>query len=290
MADAMNQHEQPDPTQPSPPPAAPLRMSSRAEIDPPDPADGPFAIERMEVLSHELGNLLDGSMRCLSLARRLLTRGGSEDEPIERVSRQLDTVYMAMERMADLVNAAMRGSGSVVGSPTLSPDRPITLGEAIRHAIDVLSPMAAEMGVSIVESLEPSAAALHAGPMYSVILNGVRNGVESVARTGGPGRVEVRAFVRGGGGDGASALAVVEILDDGAGVPDREAASRAFRPGCTSKPNGLGVGLSLSREIVHELGGAIDLCPREDLGGARPGAVLRMVFPPPRDRMQQRVG
>lgn len=286
MADAMSQHEQPGS---NPPPPPPLRLSTRTEGDPPDPADGPFAIERVEVLSHELGNLLDGSMRCLSLARRLLTRGGSDEEPIERVSRQLDTVYTAMERMADLVNAAMRGSGSVVGSPTLSPDRPITLGEAIRHAIEVLSPMAAEQGVTIGEALEPSAAALHAGPMYSVILNGIRNGIESVARTGEPGRVEVRAFVRGGEGAG-SALAVVEILDNGGGMPGREAASRAFRPGYTSKAGGLGVGLSLSREIVNELGGAIDLCAREDLGGARPGAVLRIVFPPPRDRMQQRVG
>jgi signal transduction histidine kinase len=50
----------------------------------------------------------------------------------------------------------------------------------------------------------------------------------------------------------------VEIRDDGPGLT-KEAAERAFDPYFTTKPTGTGIGLSITRGIVEEHGGTIEL-------------------------------
>src|SRR3954467_1961799 len=81
----------------------------------PDAADAPFALARLRILTHELNNLLDGSLRSLALARRSLALLPAHNAQTDSVSRYFETVFGALERMADIVNAAMRGTASVVG-------------------------------------------------------------------------------------------------------------------------------------------------------------------------------
>ena len=286
-----------------------VRAASHAAGDQPEAVDGPYAVERMTALTHDLGNLLDGSMRCLGLARRALSgsreAAAAGSAQIESARRQIDTVYGAMERMADLVQAAMRGSASVVASPTLAPRRPITLGEAVQHATSVIAPRAAELRVRLDVTLSPDAAELPVGPLYTVILNGLRNAVESIERLpeparssggGGPGggQVEVRATIRAmpmsaglkGGTEGATQhFVVIEIVDDGQGIRSAAEGAQAFDIGYTSKPNGVGVGLALAREVVREVMGTVELLPRRDLSQPeRPGALLRVTYPWPTPR------
>lgn len=277
MNDAMSQH-QPD--------NHPVRVSTSFSDTPPDAADAPFAVDRLTALAHDLGNLLDGSMRCLSLARRALLVDG-EREQADAV-RRVDTAYAAMERMADLVHAAMRGSGSVVGSPTLSPAEPITLREAIAHAADVLQPEAEQRGVRLCLSISEQAGTFPAGPLYSVVLNGMRNALEAIARVepdacgGRPGLVEVLATMRPRRpkDDPLIDTAVIEIRDDGRGFPNAADPEIAFDLGFSTKPGSLGLGLALAREVVRELGGSIELIRRTDRSSAmRPGMVLRIFYP-----------
>jgi signal transduction histidine kinase len=271
--------------------SGPLRLSRRFAGDRPEATDGPFAIERLTTLTHELNNLLDGSLRCLSLARRSLTAGRVAAHSTHHATELLDTVYAALERMADLVHAAMRGSASVVGSPTITPAQPITIGEALRHAADVVTPEAEEHDTRIAVTVRPEAEHLPAGPLYSVVLNAFRNALESIqrarAKSPGPGHILAALGLqpmgdhRGGGID----LLVLEIADDGAGISPGAEAAQAFDFGWTSKPGGLGVGLALSREIVREVGGTIELLPHPSApAGPRPGAVLRIVYPIVRKR------
>ena len=92
--------------QPSRTPGRAVRSPSWAAGDHPDAVDGPFVVERLTALTHDLANLLDGSMRCLGLARRALGRELAVvgvDE-IEESRRQVDTVYGALVNLdaADL--------------------------------------------------------------------------------------------------------------------------------------------------------------------------------------------
>ncbi|MFN0131672.1 MAG: ATP-binding protein [Phycisphaerales bacterium] len=263
-----------------------IRHVSTGPGDAPDPADGPFAIERMAALSHELNNLLDGSLRCLGLARRSLGAASAGQACVEHARRHVEAVYGALEHMADLVNAAMRSSSSVVGSPTLSPRHTIRIHDAIQHAIDVLTPEAQERGIVARLDLTPEAASVPVGPLYSVLLNGLRNAIESIAATGlRAGQIDVTGSLRpveDAPEDRIDTL-TIDIRDDGRGLPKGLDASRAFDFGYSTKPSSMGIGLALAREVVRDMGGSIDLLPRvAGTDPRRPGAILRISVPVPR--------
>lgn len=254
----------------------------------PDPADAPFAVDRLTALAHDLGNLLDGTMRCLSLAQQTLRRDSGVPDEVSGALQKLEIAYGALERMADLVHAAMRGSGSVVGSPTLMPTRPITLQEAIEHAADVLRPDAESRGIAIGVSVSAEAAGIAAGPLYSVILNGIRNAVEAIGRAepdehgNRRGRVEIVACLRPHrpGDDPGIHTALIEIRDDGRGFPGSGDPACAFDLGFSTKPRSLGLGLALAREVVREAGGTIELVRRTDVATpGRQGMILRIYQP-----------
>ncbi len=264
------------------------RAPSWSAGDHPDAVDGPFVIERLTALSHDLINLLDGSMRCLALARRSI---GAEitqltSDRVEETRRQVDTVYSALERMAELVHGAMRGTTSAIGAGAAG--RAITLQEAIVHAARVLAPVALELKTRIDVSFADELAALPAGPLYTVMLNGLRNAVESIgrvpesARRDG-GRVQVIAVARSSPGSNRKYV-ILEVLDDGAGIRSAAAGARAFQIGTPGKNGGMGVGLAMARDLVRQVSGTIELRPRPDIADrVRPGAVLRILYPFPRE-------
>ena len=68
--------------------------------------------------------------------------------------------------------------------------------------------------------------------------------------------------------------AVLSVVDTGAGV-DESAAAKLFQPFVTTKPQGMGVGLSISRTIVEAHGGRIWTEPNPG-GGAIFRFTLRM--------------
>jgi signal transduction histidine kinase len=89
-----------------------------------------------------------------------------------------------------------------------------------------------------------------------MLLNLVLNAADA---TGGTGRVEIRLRR-------AEGLAIVEVHDDGPGVPadQRESIFEAFY---TSKPNGLGLGLMSVKACASAHGGSVEVL-LSDLGGA----------------------
>jgi signal transduction histidine kinase len=289
MEAAMTQH------QPDRPPSAALRVTHvRAGLSP-DPVDSPFAVERLTGLTHDLAGLLDGSLRCLLLARRSLAAAGPRAE-LQTARRQIETVYQALERMADLVHAAMSGAGGMAS--VMQRKQPsMTLGDSILHAADVLLPEAEQNGIAIETRISDRAGCLPVGPLYTVVLNAMRNALESIeraqtdpARLNADARSPRNAPVHGGlievyadvGPASAAGVIIlhIEIRDDGHGVESEESARRAVDVGYTTKRGSLGIGLALAHDVVREVGGSIELRRREDRKDPlRPGAVLRIRYP-----------
>lgn len=260
-------------------PRRPLRRAKGPAGDPPDAADAAFAVERLSSLSHDLVNLLDGSMRCLGIALRSLDDDGvaARTEQIDTARRQIGTVYGALERMCDLVHTAMSGASLGVG---VSPrTRPVSLSSAILHAAEVLTPAAEEQGITIATDaggLEE----VPAGPVYPIILNGLTNAIESIVRTGDRGRIEISARIEPAGPGADRPTVRIEIRDNGAGIPDFPV--DLFQHGVSTKAGGAGLGLAVARDIARDLGGSIDLIPRRSSGRTnKPGAVLRLSYPLP---------
>ena len=231
------------------------------------------ASDRFVRFAHELSSLIDGTMRYVALAR-----AGIEATPTlragEEASHQLDAAASALERMAEMIHSAMRPCAGGVGSIDGAMSSNRSLLDAAQHAIEVIRPLAAERGVALSLNAPTGLESTPAGPLYTVLLNGVRNAVEACARNG---RVDVQIglFPRVGGGVEVR----VDVLDDGVGPP-RIANRDVFEPGFTTKPSGTGIGLSLCRDIVQQLGGEIELRPRSGAPDGR-GAHLRVRCPLP---------
>lgn len=258
---------------------------------PPNPTDTSDALERFTVLVHEMSNLLDGSLRWLGLAHRTIDQArnplsGNDlpaEDALDQASWQIETARGALERMADLVHAAMQSAGLPLGSRLLSHAQPVGLLDALSHAARVMAPEAADRGITIHIDVAPQLRSCPAGPLYAVVLNAIRNSIESIclAQHSTPGgRVEV--FALAGPVQGTF---TVEIRDDGIGPPLAEDPDRVFTPGFSTKPNGSGIGLSLASSLVKDAGGKIRLLAREDAPPGqladprRPGAILRIVMP-----------
>ncbi|CAG0999087.1 Sensor protein CitS [Phycisphaerales bacterium] len=255
-------------------------MSTPRNSQSPTP-EATFAhVDRLGDLLCEMRSLLDGSRRLVERAKQELSErastlatGGAGD-----VARDLAATAQSLERMAELVHAAMQNASSPIGSPALQRARPVTLGEAVAHAVEVLAPLATRKTVRLSIQTGPAVDALPAGALYTVILNGLQNAIESVAARGGEGnvRVSVRpdAAPQGVGyGRDARDWYLLEITDDGVGAPSD--ATRCFDLGYTTKPKGAGVGLAVARSVVQGMGGTIELQTRPHTGGA----VLRVRFP-----------
>jgi two-component system sensor kinase FixL len=95
--------------------------------------------------------------------------------------------------------------------------------------------------------------------IQQVIINLIRNAMEAM-RGCRRRDLTVRARQNGDGN------AVIEVIDTGPGIP-QDVAARLFQPFVTSKPNGMGIGLSISRRIVEAHGGTLSASRNAD-GGA----------------------
>jgi PAS domain S-box-containing protein len=106
--------------------------------------------------------------------------------------------------------------------------------------------------------------------LQQVIINLVMNGIEAMQPiTGRPHELVIRSYQ-----DEAHQI-VVAVTDSGAGIP-AEIADRLFDAFFSTKPSGLGMGLSICRSIVEDHGGRLWAT---DNGGG-PGATLQFALPP----------
>lgn len=171
----------------------------------------------------------------------------------ERLAEKLDQVLAYVGRAA-LIIQQMR----VFGRPQSEPPRAVRLDEAIGAVLTMVRPQLAGNGITVDTAGVAPGLAVLAQPnlLEQVLVNLLLNAQDAIrtrlARDGGdPGRIVLAASAQGD-------RVVLTVDDNGTGIAP-EAAAMLFEPFFTTKPprEGMGLGLSISYEIVHDLGGEI---------------------------------
>jgi len=193
--------------------------------------------------------------------------------PIKSIAHSLERLLTREPRAHDW-ESDMRGGLAVIGS------RADSLGRfTAAYAQLARLPAPALRDVSIGE-LVPRAAdlerrmpvAVHAGPAVSLqadpdqleqlLINIIRNAVDATLPTGGGVSI---------GWEMADSAVRILVDDEGPGLPN---SSNLFVPFFTTKPEGSGIGLVLSRQIAEAHGGSLSLENRTPASGCR--AVLTL--------------
>jgi PAS domain S-box-containing protein len=192
-------------------------------------------------IAHEFRNSLSTVLGYLRLARK----GGLAAEAEERVR--------SAEREAALLTEAVESLLTFARPMTLQT-RPLDVANLISDITDRLRPLHADIAIGVEGG--PFLVDGDASLLARAFENLVRNATEAIQERGGAGRIAVAI---------APAQKSITIADDGIGIDEAEA-PRLFLPFRSTKPNGFGLGLALTRKIILLHGGTIRMTGRRGEG------------------------
>jgi PAS domain S-box-containing protein len=148
----------------------------------------------------------------------------------------------------------------------------LAVNDVVADALRFVGPDARRRGVSLEAHLDKSLPPVHGDrvSLEQVIVNLLLNGMEAMARQPDSRR---RVTVRTGIDSGETVE--VQVADTGHGIP-REILPRLFESFVTTRQDGVGLGLSISRSIIEAHGGRIQAENNPD-----GGATIRFFLPIP---------
>jgi putative PEP-CTERM system histidine kinase len=201
---------------------------------------------------HDIKNHVSGLSLVVENAKRHLSRPEFQHDAMAVVERTVGSLKELMNQVAGMAR----------------PSEPEAIPVPVRELLDEA---AAACGLAPGERDGVHFRVLCRGPetatvdrrlMLRVLVNLLTNAREAL---GGPGDIEVLADVEPTGTNGAGVLNLL-VRDSGRGMSEEFIRTALFRPFATTKPAGLGVGLSQCKSIVEAHGGTISVESRLGLG------------------------
>ena len=210
-------------------------------------------------LAHELNQPL----AAVCLQADLAAMVAAETPVRPELNETLQEIVEQSHRAAEIVRAMRRMARSVgPGSD------PVDLNDAVRTIARLLDWQARRSGVEVIQLLADDPFPITHGDrtqIEQVIFNLLQNAIEAVVRHDGPRIVQVETVT------GHSDTLAIRVTDTGPGIVD---GPRLFEQFYTTKPDGMGMGLAISRSIVESHGGRIRAAAAP--GG---GAIFTVLLP-----------
>ncbi len=212
-------------------------------------------------VAHEIRNPLNAIAMSAQRLRHEFDQAGAASESEGEERRELLDVLAAETRRID---AKVQQFLDFARPPRLQRS-PVELGEWARALVESRRPLAESRAVALEAELDQAGEALvDPEQLRQALDNVLRNAIEA-APAGGRVRVSARSLAR---------EHLLEVSDTGPGIPP-EALPRLFDLYFTTKPEGTGVGLAVTQQVVAAHGGSVEV-------DSRPGQGARFTLRLPR--------
>jgi len=210
-------------------------------------------------IAHEMNQPLGAIVNNGNVCLRLLSQASSRNDE-------------ALEALSDIVNDANRAS-AIIGriramtQRTLPEETSLQLRDVIADVLALAHRELAEHRIEVRTGLPEDLPRVSGDrvQLQQVLLNLVMNGIEAMSGVAG----ERRLLTIGGQRDGLDGRPSVRISvqDLGSGI-EAENMEHLFEAFYSTKPQGMGMGLRISRSIVEAHGGRLWAAPNAGLGAA----------------------
>lgn len=200
------------------------------------------AIEQLAAgIAHEIHNpltIISGKAQVLLLQRE---RKGY-DEKVEEV---LKTIVKQTRRAADITKKLLMFSRT-----SASPREKLRLEGVLEDTISVLSYQTSLEGIEIRRCISPDLPDFYGNvqEVREIFLNLLLNALQAI---GPGGLIQIGITFQKN-----EKLFVIQVADNGPGILP-ENLDKVFNPFFTTRPEGLGLGLFVTQQIIHRYGGAI---------------------------------
>ncbi len=214
-------------------------------------------------IAHEIRNPLATINFNTQMLRRELELKPAQAEMFEDVSEQI-------RRMDRIIQQVLQ-----FARPSDPQFLPAELNDAVRRCVDMAKMYLRKASVEVTVDLQPDLppVVMDFNQICQVLMNLIINAIEAMP---GGGKLRIGTF------SSAEQGQTFEIHDSGTGVLEEDKL-RIFDPFFTRKPEGTGMGLSISRQIAEKHGALIELdsTPGE-------GTTFRLIFPRGNDQLASR--
>ena len=187
-------------------------------------------------VAHELNNPMDGILRYINLAIRII-----EQEKLEKPKEYLTQCRQGLMRMVQIVSELLEFSRSTYASLEY-----VELEQIIEDAIRTMDMRAEASNIRVLRNYGRGIPQIRDGSLFQVFCNLIKNALDAMP-AGGQLSISTRL---------AADNTVVEFRDTGTGLP-AEHTDVIFEPFFTTKDRGTGLGLAICKDIIERYHGRI---------------------------------
>ncbi|MBS0340889.1 MAG: sensor histidine kinase N-terminal domain-containing protein [Proteobacteria bacterium] len=223
------------------------------------------AFEAQKNFVADAAHELRSPLTALKLQAEALRRAGDQGSRETAIARLQGGIERAIHLVGQLLQLARQEAGETVNTV---PRGPVPLDELVTQCVGAALPQAQARGIDLgVAHADAGAVAQGDASALRTLLGNLVDNAVKYAPQGGQVDVSLRA------GNGAGAGPMLEVEDNGPGIPEEErerAFDRFYRLGeRNGSAEGSGLGLAIVRAIAQQHGAQVLLDRSQRLGGLR---------------------